>query len=99
LKLKIVERGVVFQFCHSNGETSDVLPVEQSWRSVHSLLSRLRKNQTYCAKDLPLLIWKEGEELHIKFYYPESQEVEECAFSGEETKGILTMLAKLPSMN
>ncbi len=99
LKLKIAERGVVFLFHRSNGETREVLPVEQNWMSVHSLLSRLRKNQRYCAKDVPLLIWKEDEELHIKIYYPDNQEVDECVFSGEETQGILTLLGKLPSLN
>lgn len=99
LKLKIVEQGVLFLFHRSNGGAGDMVQVPQSWLSVHSLLSRLRKSQIYCAKDVPLLVWQEGEELHIKFHSPEDLVVEECVFSGEETMGILTMLEKLPSLN
>ena len=99
LKLKIVERGVLFLFHRSNEAADDILPVEQSWMSVHSLLSRLRKNQRYCAKDVPLLIWKEGQEMHIKYFYPDIQEVDECVFSAEATKGLVAMLEKLPSLN
>ena len=99
LKLKIVEQGVLFLFHRSNGGAGDMVQVPQSWLSVHSLLSRLRKSQIYCAKDVPLLVWQEGEELHIKFHSPEDRVVEECVFSGEETMGILTMLEKLPSLN
>jgi hypothetical protein len=99
LNLKIVEQGVLFLFHRSNGGAGGLVQVPQSWSSVHSLLSRLRKSQRYCAKDVPLLIWKQGEELHIKFHSPEDQVVEECVFSGEETIGILTMLETLPSLN
>jgi hypothetical protein len=73
--------------------------VEQSWSNVYRLLSRLHSNRTYCAKDLPLVIWKEGEQLHIKYYWPEIQVAEECVFSEEETKGIIAMLGTLPGLN
>ena len=99
LNLKIVEQGVLFLFHRSNGGPGDLVQVRQSWLSLHSLLSRLRKNQRYCAKDVPLLIWKEGEELHIKYHSPEDQVVEECVFTREETGRILTVLARLPSLN
>ena len=99
LNLKIVEQGVLFLFQRSNGDPGDLVQVQQSWLSVHSLLSRLRKSRRYCAKDVPLLIWKEGEELHIKFHSPEDQMVEECVFTREETGRILTMLERLPSLN
>ena len=99
LKLKIVEQGVVFLFHHSDGEAGDTVQVDQSWTSVHTLLSRLRKGKRYCAKDYPLLVWQQGEELHIKFYSEESGVAEECSFSSEETRSILTMLEKLPNLN
>ena len=99
LNLKIAGHGVLFLFHRWNGETGEVLQVDQSWTSVHALLSRLRKGQRYCAKGEPLLVWKEGEELHIKFYVPDGQIVEECVFSGAETRRILTMLEKLPGLN
>jgi hypothetical protein len=99
LSLKIAAQGILFLFHHSNGGTGDTLQVEQSWSSVHILLSRLRKSQRYCAKDVPLLVWKQGEELYIKFFDPESQAAEECVLSGEETKRILAMLGGLPSLN
>lgn len=35
----------------------------------------------------------------IKFYVPDIQVAEECVFSGDETRRILTLLEKLPSMN
>ena len=99
LNLKIAEHGVLFLFHRASGGAGDVLQVHQNWMSVHRLLSRLRKNQRYCAKDQPLLVWREGEELHIKFYVPDIQVAEECVFSDAETMGILTMLEKLPGLN
>lgn len=99
LKLQIVEQGVLFLFHRSHGRTDNLVQVSQSWMNVHRLLSRLRKSQTYCAKDVPLLVWKEGEELHIKFHSPNDQMVEECVFTGEEMRGILEMLEKLPNWN
>ena len=73
--------------------------VRQSWSNIHSLLSKLRKSQTYCAKDVPLLVWQQGEELHIRFHDPDNLVVEECVFSRQETKRILTKLETLPSLN
>jgi hypothetical protein len=99
LKLKIVEQGVLFLFHRSHGRTDNLVQVPQSRISVHRLLSKLRKGRTYCANDIPLLVWQENEELHIKFHSPNDQMVEECVFTGEETRGILEMLAKLPSLN
>jgi hypothetical protein len=99
LNIRIVEQGVLFLFHRSNGGAGGLVQVPQSWLSIHSLLSRLRKSKTYCAKDVPLLIWKESEELHIKFHSPEDQMVEECVFSSEETGRILTMLERLPTLN
>ena len=96
LNLKRVERGVLFLFQRPGG---GLVQVMQSWLGIHILLSRLRKNRTYCAKDVPLLVWKEEEQLHVKFHVPEELVVEECAFSGEETARILTMLEELPSWN
>ena len=99
LNLKIVKQGVLFLFHHPTGGPGDVVQVLQSWSSVHSLLSRLRKSRRYCAKDVPLLVWKEGEKLHIKYFSPDDQVVEECVFSDEETVRIMTMLDRLPSWN
>jgi hypothetical protein len=99
LDLKIVEQGVLFLFQRSNGGPGDLVQVQQSWLSVHSLLAKLRENRRYCAKDVPLLVWKEGEELHIKFHSPADKVVEECVFTCEETVRILTMLDRLPSLN
>jgi hypothetical protein len=99
LQLKIVEQGLVFLFHRPNGGSADTLQVKQNWSSVHTLLSRLRKSQRYCAKDHPLLVWKQGEELHVKFYSEDTGVAEECVFSGEETRRILTMLEELPSWN
>lgn len=96
LNLKPVERGLLFLFHRPAG---DPVQVMQSWLNVHILLSRLRKSRTYCAKDVPLLVWQEEDQLHIKFHVPEELVVEECVFSDEETEGILTMLEKLPSWN
>jgi hypothetical protein len=99
LHLKIVEQGALFLFHHPNGGPGDLVQVLQSWLSVHSLLSRLRKSQRYCARDVPLLIWKEGEELHIKYHIPDDMAVEECVFTPEETGRILEMLERLPGWN
>ena len=99
LGLQIVEHGVLFLFQRSNGSTGETVQVDQSWSNVHSILSRLRKGQRYCAKDHPLLIWQEGQELHIKFYLPDLKVAEECIFSSEETRRILTMLERLPGLN
>jgi len=99
LNLKIVEQGVLFLFHHPNGGPGDLVQVRQSWLSVHSLLSRLRKSRTYCARDVPLLVWKEGEELHIKYHIPDDLAVEECVFTRAETGRILAMLEGLPGLN
>jgi hypothetical protein len=99
LVVRIVEQGVLFLFHRPHGHTDQLVQVMQGRLSVHRLLSKLRKGQTYCAKDVPLLVWMQGEELHIKFHSPNDQMVEECNFSGEETRGILEMLEKLPSLN
>jgi hypothetical protein len=99
LRLKVVEQGLVFLFQRSNRGTDELFQVPQSWSSIHSLLYKLRNNQRYCAQDIPLLIWKQGEELHIKLQLPDSQVVEECAFSSEETGRILMILQKLPCLN
>jgi hypothetical protein len=99
LNLKIVEKGLVFLFRRTGDGPGNVLEVHQSWMNVHSLLSRLRGNLRYCAKDKPLLVWKEKGELHIKYSWPDSQVVEEAIFSNEETTRILEMLARLPGLN
>ncbi|HSL30295.1 MAG TPA: hypothetical protein VK900_13935 [Anaerolineales bacterium] len=99
LNLKIAEHGLVFLFRRANGGPSDTLEVNQSWMNVHTLLCRLRKGRRYCAKDRPLLVWQEDEQLHIKYFWPDDQVVEECVFSSFETTRILTMLEKLPNMN
>jgi len=99
LNLEIVEQGVLFVFHHPTGGPGDRVKVLQSWSSVHRLLFRLRISQIYCARDVPLLVWKEGEALHIKYYIPDDMAVEECVFSGEETERILAMLEGLPGWN
>jgi len=99
LKLETVEQGVLFVFHHPTGGPGDLVRVLQSWSSVRTLIFRLRMSRTYCAKDVPLLIWKEGEELHIKYHIPDDMRVEECVFSGEEAEGIVAMLEGLPSWN
>src|SRR4029453_11724372 len=93
LDLKIAKHGVLFLFRRKSTGPGALVEVPQSWLNVHSILSRLRKSRVYCAKDVPLLIWTEEEELHIKFHSPEDRVVEECMFSCEETKMILAMLA------
>ena len=99
LNLEIVEQGVLFVFHHPTGGPGDLVKVLQSRSSVRTLLFRLRISQRYCARDVPLLVWKEGEELHIKYHIPDDMRVEECVFSGEETEGILAMLEGLRSWN
>ena len=99
LNLEIVEPGVVFVFHQPTGDPGDLVRVLQSWSSVRRLVFCLRTSRTYCAKDVPLLVWKEGEELHIKYHIPDDMRVEECVFSGEETEGILARLEGLPSWN
>ena len=84
LNREIVEQGVLFVFHHPTGGPGDLVRVLQSWSSVQTLIFRLRTSRTYCAKDVPLLVWKEGEE---------------CVFSGEETERILEMLEGLPNWN
>jgi hypothetical protein len=99
LKLEIVEQGVVFVFHHPAGGPGDLVRVLQSWSSVQRLLFRLQIRQSYCAREVPLLVWKEEEELHIKYHIPDDMRVEECVFSGEETGRILAMLEGLPGWN
>jgi hypothetical protein len=99
LELETVRQGVLFLFRHFDGEGGDVHQVEQSWSNVHTMLARLRKNRRYCAKNVPLLVWKEGEALHVKYFLPDIKVAEECVFSVEETSRILTELEKLPSLN
>lgn len=99
LNLEVVEQGVLFVFHHPTGGPGDRVRVLQTWSGVRTLIFRLRTSQRYCARDVPLLIWKEGEELHIKYHIPDDMAVEECVFSGEETKRILTRLEDLPSWN
>ena len=99
LTFETVEGGLLFLFHRANKETEDTIRVRQSWANIHLLLSRLRKNQTYCAKDVPLLVWQEGQELHIKFHDPGILVVDECVFSNQETKRILTRLEQLPNLN
>ena len=99
LNLEIVEQGVLFVFHHPTGGPRDLVRVLQGWSSVRTLLFQLRTSRRYCAKDVPLLVWKEGEELHIKYHIPDDMAVEECVFSGEETERILAMLEGLPSWN
>ena len=99
LKFETVSGGLIFLFHRVREETENVIRVRQSWSNIHVLLSRLRKSQTYCAKDVPLLIWQQGQELHIKFHDPDILMTEECVFSSQETKRILTGLDLLPSLN
>ena len=99
LNLENVEQGVLFVFHHPTGGPGDRVPVLQSWSSIRTLIFRLRTSRTYCARDVPLLVWKEGEELHIKYHIPDDMRVEECVFSGAEMEGILAMLEGLPSWN
>jgi hypothetical protein len=99
LNLEIVEQGVLFVFHHPTGGPGDLVKVLQSWSSVQRLVFRLRTNQRDCARDVPLLVWKEGEELHIKYHIPDDMAVEECVFSSDETGRILTKLEGLPSWN
>ena len=99
LILRIVQQGVLFLFYRSHGRTDNRVEVSQSWMNIHRLLSRLRNGRTYCAQDVPLLVWQQGEELHIKFHSPNDQMVEECVFTGDEMEGLMTMLEKLPSLN
>jgi hypothetical protein len=99
LNLEIVEQGVLFVFHHPTGGPGDLVRVLQSWSSVRMLIFRLQTSQRYCAKDVPLLVWKEGEELHIKYHIPDDMAVEECVFSGEETERILARLEGLPGWN
>lgn len=99
LNLEIVEQGVVFVLHHPTGGPGDLVRVLQKWSGVRTLIFRLRISQRYCAKDVPLLVWKEGEELHIKYHIPDDMAVEECAFSGAETERILAMLEGIPSWN
>jgi hypothetical protein len=99
LNLEIVEQGVLFIFHHPTGGPGDLVRVLQSWSSVRTLIFRLRIRQRYCARDVPLLVWREGEELHIKYHIPDDMVVEECIFSREETERILAKLERLPSWN
>lgn len=89
----------MFLFHRSNQGPDALVQVAQKWSSVHVLLSRLRNSRRYCAKDVPLLVWKQGQELHFKFHSPNDQMVEECVFTSEETGRILATLDKLPSSN
>ena len=84
---------------HPNGGPGDLVRVLQSWSSVQTLLSRLQTSRRYCATDVPVLVRKEGEELHIKYHIPGDMAVEECVFSEEQTERILAMLEGLPSWN
>ena len=99
LRFETVKGGLLFLFQRANKETDDTIRVRQSWSNIHSLLSKLRKSQTYCAKDVPLLVWQEGQELHIKFHDPDLLVVDECVFSSQDTKRILTGLEMLPNLN
>ena len=99
LRFETVEGGLIFLFHRVSAETDYVIRVRQSWSNIHVLLCRLRKSQTYCAKDVPLLVWQQGQELHIKFHDPDILVAEECVFSSQETKRILTGLDMLPSLN
>jgi hypothetical protein len=99
LRLQIVEKGVLFIYPSSSGSHGEILQVGQTWASIHTLVARLRNGQSYSARDQSLFISKQGEELHMKFQAAHLQLVEVCIFSGEETRRILTMLEKLPSMN
>ena len=99
LNLEIVEQEVLFVFHHPTGGPGDVVRVLQSWSSVQRLIFRLRTSQRYCARDVPLLVWKEEEELHIKYHIPDDMAVKECVFSGEETERILAKLDGLPGWN
>ena len=99
LKLEIIEQGVLFVFHHPTGGPGDLVRVLQSWSSVQRLVFCLQTSRTYCAKDVPLLIWKEGEELHIKYHIPDDMAVEECFFSDEQTESILAILEGIPSWN
>jgi hypothetical protein len=99
LEVKTVEQGVMFLFHRPNEGPDALVQVAQKWSSVHVLLSRLRNSRTYCAKDVPLLVWQQGEELHIKFHSPNELITEECVFTREETERILATLDKLPSLN
>ena len=99
MNLKIVEQGISFVFHHPTGGPGDLVRVRQSWSSVQTLLFRLQTSRRYCATDVPVLVRKEGEELHIKYHIPGDMAVEECVFSEEQTERILTMLEGLPGWN
>jgi hypothetical protein len=99
LKINLVEQGVMFLYLTSSGRLGDMFEVGQSWSSIHSLLSKLRNRQKYSAKDKSLLIWKQGDELHIKFYSLDTHLEEECSFSREDTERLVSLLESLPSLN
>ena len=73
--------------------------VGQSWASIHALLSRLRNDQDYSARNQSLSVWMRGQELWLKFRAHDQKQEEECNFSPEETAKIMDFLGRAPNLN
>jgi hypothetical protein len=98
LRLEVDERGITFVYVASRGGSKS-LERWQSWLSIQELSAKLRNKQRYFSKDASLSIWKQGDQLNVKFYALGTPFEDTLTFSNEAATKILCMFQHLPNLN
>ncbi len=93
--LDLEGKGISFHYVTRQG----VFHIGRSWASIHTLLSKLQKYQTYSAGDQSLSVWMQGPEICFQFRNPEPGMEELCKFSADETTRIMDFLGRAPCLN
>ena len=99
LRPEVDERGITFVYVASRAGGSESLERWQSWLSIQELSAKLRNKQRYFSKDASLSIWKQGDQLNVKFYALGTPFEDTLAFSNEAATKILRMFQHLPNLN
>jgi hypothetical protein len=93
--MDLEDKGISFHYATARG----VHHVGRSWASIHTLLMKLYKCQTYTARDHSLAAWMQDQELCLQFRARELRRDAECRFSAEETAKIMDFLGRAPNLN
>jgi hypothetical protein len=95
LEMALEDKGISFRY----GAARGVHHVGRSWASIHTLLMKLYKCQTYTAMDRSLSVWMQDQELCVRFRARGLRRDDECDFSAEETAKIMDFLGRAPNLN
>lgn len=99
LTMEVDRRGISLRYLKANGNLADVLRVDQDWTGINSIISKLRKKQTYSAGDHSLSVWKQGEELYVRLQCLDMRLEETFTFSREMADKFTQTLESLPCLN